>query len=498
MTGIFQGLREEYKGSLSVRLIIIFVGLSLSVVAVFTGILIYHQKNEAKRERIGLGRLLSSVTASELKTPAFAENRQETAAVIARILARKDVVSATVYDSSLNILYHQGGAEKSLKHAGLDKLAADDIAVQENTFDLSFITPITVGSSASAEGIYFDPKDTPQKHSTIGYLRIVLSRDTEFEDIHSVLAANAAIALTLSLIVSAVIFFAVKRALSPLSDLSEAMTALGKGAEIKAVPVRSEDEIGRIAAAFNKMAGDRGRLEEQLIAAKKLETVAGFAKGIAHDFNNQLSTIRGFVYILEQSVPKGNKAHNYASYLNDTLTRMEQHVQSLLAFSKNQELQIQNTEIGEYLSSLVPAAEQVAGERVRFIYKPPTGTLYAGIDRVHMERVLNNLVLNARDAMPDGGELIIEAGIYGPALRQNGNGRPVRISVSDTGTGMDEATKERMFEPFFTTKDEGKGTGLGLSIVYGIIEQHKGSIDVDTAPGIGTKFNIYLPAAWEE
>ncbi|MBF0329942.1 MAG: HAMP domain-containing protein [Nitrospirae bacterium] len=498
MTGIINRLKAQYNNSLSVRLIILFVGVSLSVVVVFTGMLIYHQKNEAKRELIGLGRLLASVTASELKVPVFTGNKQETAAVISKILTRKDVVSATLYDSSLNILYNHGVAEKPGKIKGLDKLHVDDIAVHENTFDLSFLSPITVESSVSDEGIYFESKDARKKHLTIGYLRIVLSRNAEFDEIHSVLAANAAIAFTLSLLVSAVIFFAVRKSLSALSDLSGAMTSLGKGDEIKTVPVHSGDEIGRIATAFNKMVGDRVRLEEQLILVKKLETVAGFAKGIAHDFNNQLSTIRGFVYILEQSVPQGNKAHTYTEYLKDTLTKMEQHVQSLLDFSKNQELHMQKTELGEYLSYLAPAAKQAVGAHIKFRYEAPRESLYASIDRVHMERVLNNLVLNARDAMPDGGELIIKADIYNPDLRQNGNSRPVRISVSDTGIGMDEETKERMFEPFFTTKDEGKGTGLGLSIVYGIIEQHKGIIDVDTSPGKGTRFNIYLPAAGED
>lgn len=248
---------------------------------------------------------------------------------------------------------------------------------------------------------------------------------------------------------------------------------------------------------------DYKHLEEQLLHSQKLEAVGLLAGGVAHEFNNILMAIMGYGSLLKDKMGEG---YPYKKYVDNILMSSEKaaHLtQGLLAFSRKQIINPRPININDIVRRVEGLLVRVLGADIELKTVFADADLMAIADSGQVEQVLMNLATNARDAMPDGGILTIEteaAAISGEYTKNHIDsqlGRYALISVSDTGTGMDERTKEHIFEPFFTSKEVGKGTGLGLSIVFGIIKQHNGNILVYSEPGKGTTFKIYLPLSDE-
>jgi PAS domain S-box-containing protein len=242
----------------------------------------------------------------------------------------------------------------------------------------------------------------------------------------------------------------------------------------------------------------RVRLEEQLRASQKMEAVGSLAGGIAHDFNNLLSVILSYVGFALDATPVTDPRHADLLEVRKAADRAAELTRQLLAFGRKQVLQPVSLNLNQVAAGMESMLRRIIGEDVTLAQKldPQLGQTMA--DPGQIEQVLMNLVVNARDAMPRGGRLTIETGNVEvdtqPAIGLAA-GPYVVLSVTDTGIGMDAATKAHMFEPFFTTKEVGKGTGLGLPTAYGIIRQSGGNITVYSEPGVGSTFRVYLPQA---
>ncbi|HET8548663.1 MAG TPA: response regulator [Bryobacteraceae bacterium] len=242
---------------------------------------------------------------------------------------------------------------------------------------------------------------------------------------------------------------------------------------------------------------DRKRLEEQLRLSQKMEAIGRLAGGVAHDFNNLLTIINGYSSLLVDALRDDAYARSQAEEILSSGTRAAELVSQLLTFSRRQLIKPTPIEINRLVRDVERMLRRLIGEHIdcRTRLAPDAGWIRA--DRNQMEAVLINLATNARDAMPNGGVLSIETSRVEVAAGSEPDlpeGWYVHLVVRDTGQGMDAQTREHLFEPFFTTKATGKGTGLGLSTVYGGVEQNRGRIFVDSAPGKGTSFSIYLPA----
>jgi two-component system, cell cycle sensor histidine kinase and response regulator CckA len=264
---------------------------------------------------------------------------------------------------------------------------------------------------------------------------------------------------------------------------------------------RVDDENG-VPAYFEVFAEDvteKRVLEKQLRMAQKMEAIGRLSGGIAHDFNNLLGVIIGYSRVLKRELGSSNVLFEHALEIEKAGQRAASLTKQLLAFSRQQVLTPAVLNLNTLASDMEKMLPQLLGEdiEVTLILDPDLGNVKA--DQSQVEQVIMNLAVNARDAMPMGGKLKIETKNVqldeAFARRHPGAkvGSYVLLSVTDTGTGMDAATLTHIFEPFFTTKERGKGTGLGLATVYGIVKQSNGYTGVDSAPGKGTAFQIYLP-----
>jgi len=228
--------------------------------------------------------------------------------------------------------------------------------------------------------------------------------------------------------------------------------------------------------------------QAQLRQAQKMEAVGQLAGGIAHDFNNMLSVILGYGHLLTRHVPKTDPKVVYVDEMVLAGNRAAELTRQLLAFSRRQVLQPTAVDLEDAIARMSNMLRRVIGENVELeIIARATDHVF--VDPSQLEQVILNLVVNARDAMPEGGRITITTSNVGTEP-----GHQVVMTVRDTGEGMDSATQAQIFEPFFTTKALGKGTGLGLATVLGIVEQSGGTIVVDSELGVGTAFSIYLPS----
>jgi len=251
--------------------------------------------------------------------------------------------------------------------------------------------------------------------------------------------------------------------------------------------------------AFLESMTERKQLEEQLRQSQKMEAIGQLAGGVAHDFNNILTVIMGFGQLLSHSLDPDDRGSSYMKQILEAADRATQLTSSLLAFSRKQVMLLERVELNALTRKHTRFLARIIGEDVTL--RTDFGEVFLPVlaDSGQLEQVLMNLAANARDAMPGGGELRIRTEsvlLDKEFCRQHGygsSGAYALITLTDTGIGMEAETREKIFEPFFTTKPPGRGTGLGLSIVYGIVKQHGGYITIDSEPGVGTSFGIYLP-----
>jgi len=255
--------------------------------------------------------------------------------------------------------------------------------------------------------------------------------------------------------------------------------------------------IGRV-RSYRDITEQRN-LEAQLRHSQKMESIGTLAGGIAHDFNNILSAIIGYCSLMEMRMTKEDRLRPMVGEILTAANRAAALTQSLLAFSRKQIMDPHVVDVQEIVKGVKQLLQRLLREDIQLLTTLQEEQCTVMADKGQVEQILMNLATNARDAMPGGGKLAISVATI--MLDQNfvashgygKSGKFALISVSDSGVGMDEATRQRIFEPFFTTKEVGHGTGLGLSMVYGIVKQHNGYINCYSEPGQGTTFRIYLP-----
>ena len=260
-----------------------------------------------------------------------------------------------------------------------------------------------------------------------------------------------------------------------------------------------QTDQGLLVAAVITDITQRRQLEDALVQTQKLEAVGRLAGGIAHDFNNLLTAILGYAGFLARDLDEGSRPHRDAIEIRTAAQRAAGLTRQLLVFSRNQTVDPQVIDLNERVRDLETLLGRLIGEDIEVESRLQHGLWPVKLDSGQFEQVVTNLVINARDAMPKGGQLTIET--KNLSLDEGWSDLPggdfISLSISDSGEGMDEETRTRALEPFFTTKEPGKGTGLGLATVYGVVEQGGGTLRLYSEPGRGTTVKIYFPRADE-
>jgi nitrogen-specific signal transduction histidine kinase/CheY-like chemotaxis protein len=244
---------------------------------------------------------------------------------------------------------------------------------------------------------------------------------------------------------------------------------------------------------------ERKRLESQLLQAQKMESIGRLAGGIAHDFNNMMTVVLGYSDVIAENLPPSDPSRVPLAKIKDAAQRATTLTRQLLAFSRLQARFPVTMNLTAHITQFATMLPRLLGEDIELLLSLNTDLWNVSADSSQIDQVLMNLAVNARDAMPHGGKLVIETRnvelTESETARRPGmrSGEFVMMRVSDTGVGISPTTMPKIFEPFFTTKDKGEGTGLGLSTAYGIVKQSGGFIGVQSEVGTGTTFEIYLP-----
>lgn len=297
-----------------------------------------------------------------------------------------------------------------------------------------------------------------------------------------------------------------RRVLRPLAAIRAVTGRIGLGDFDARVSIATRDELGEVADSVNRMAAGLASLraaeealratEEQLRQSQKMEAIGRLAGGIAHDFNNLLTVVSCNTELALEQLDEGHAAREELDGVRAASRRGAELTRQLLAFSRKQVLQPELVELNQVVRETAAMLHRLLEENVRLDVETSPGSVRVVADRGQIAQVILNLVINARDAMPEGGVIRVATAVE--SRDDGGTSRDVALlTVEDNGMGMSAETQERIFEPFFTTKDTGKGTGLGLSTVYGIVRQSGGTIAVRSAPGEGTTFTLALPIGLE-
>lgn len=483
----------------------------------FSLFFIYYQNSVLEGHLLYEGRQLAGLTAHSSRLGVFAENAELLAGPIEGMFQYEETMLVQVYASDGRLLQARTkpGRERLIdpanEHSDMRAKAMNDVKNAgsiisiDHIANIDFWAPVVSGDKYTDESLLYD--EVPRTvGDIIGYVRIVLTKE-ELKKMMREVVRKSIIIPVLFLIAGWIIsYFIIRGIISPLRKLTTGVKSLEMTGAFEKVPVETGDEIGRLASAFNDMAdtlkqreGEKQQLEEQLRHSQKMEAIGTFAGGIAHDFNNILTVIKSYGQMLQKKDLKGEDERRFVDHILSSTQKASALTRGLLTFSRKQTIDPRPVDLNLLITDVEDMLRRIIDESIELKVDTSKKDLIVLADKLQLEHVLINLVTNARDAMPEGGRIVISTGVLKVNAHHPGAGdahtpgRYAVLSIEDTGAGMDQQTKERMFDPFFTTKDVGKGTGLGLSIVYGIINQHKGYIDVRSEPGKGTAFDILLP-----
>lgn len=502
------------------KIFLVIICLILVMSVAFTAFFVHNQRKSQTDVLVRQGEVLAKLLAYNARLGVFAENPELLKDPVDGVMQNNEVLQVSIISLSGKLLkeHRKKGSGQPGKDFSLNGKEMQDIFNRlKNNRNLLYVwsgsdtleswAPVTSGSRYSTEeALFFSDALFQTGERTIGFVRVVLDKKILDVSLRKLIFKSSLIAVFFLSAAVVIVFFVVKGVTKPLDRLTERVRMMGDGSPLEKVPVETEDEIGKLATAFNSIAeslhareSEKEHLEQQLRQAHKMEAIGTLAGGVAHDFNNILSTIEGYAGLLRDRIKKKSPVRDYVEQIVAAAERASELTRRLLAFSRNQVIHPKPISLNETISSINALLARLVGEDIEFRIRTSREDLVVMADELQIEQMLINLVTNARDAMPNGGTLSISSELAeltegageGPWALPPGS--YAKLTVSDSGEGIDASVRDRIFEPFFTTKEVGKGTGLGLSMAYGIVKQHRGSIEVESEQGKGTVFTIYLP-----
>ncbi|HDZ00790.1 MAG TPA: hybrid sensor histidine kinase/response regulator [Nitrospirae bacterium] len=509
-------LLKYSRGSFSARVFYLFTVTIIIVYISFTAFFIYYQCKTLKQNLIYNGKEYVKHLAYSSRLGVFAENKDLLSGPLEGIMQSEEAILAQVFTINGKVLKTLRRMEEAkpdeeypeARERTLRMLRkSGTILYFEGRGNIEFWAPVISSKGYSGEeDLFFKENSSRNNNKIIGFVRIIFTTELLNKSIKDIFLKSIFIPVIIMIPGWIIAYFIVRGITKPLGRLTEGVKAIEVTGAFEKVSVDANDEIGRLAQAFNDMTdslmkkeAEKQQLEEQLRHAQKMEAVGTLAGGIAHDFNNIISVIIGYGRLLQKKDNDEELASQYLDHILFCAGRAAAFTQRLLTFSRKQMINPRPVNLNSIIRNIEGILTRLINEDMDFKVELANEDLIVIADSGQIEQVLMNLTTNARDAMPRGGCLKIttkSVALDRQFFISSGGGRPGRyamISVADTGTGIDKQIKEKIFDPFFTTKEIGEGTGLGLSMVYGIVRQHDGYIDVSSESGKGTTFKIYIP-----
>lgn len=517
---ILQKMMLRPGDTFAAKIFMVIISLILVMSVSFTVFFVHNQWRTQADAMTRQGDVLAKLLAYNARLGVFAENPELLRDPVEGVLQNSEVLQVSIFNLNGALLQEQRrpGVMPQGRSFALDEKRVRDIMntlrksrdvlhVSGEDGSLESWVTVTSGSRASSEeALFFSDAILATEDRAIGFVRVVLDRRALDAALWKLLLKGGLMAIFFLSAAAGIVFFVVKGVTKPLDRLTQRVRMMGMGAPLEKVPVETEDEIGKLAVAFNSIAEslqtrerEKDHLEQQLRQAHKMEAIGTLAGGVAHDFNNILSTIEGYAALLRDRFKKKSPVRDYVDQIAAAAERASELTRRLLAFSRNQVIHPKPINLNETIQGIHSMLVRLVGENIVFSITTTRDDLIVMADDVQIEQMLINLVTNARDAMPEGGTLRIETEFVEVAAdRAEGSrelppGSYAKLTVADTGVGIDASLRDRIFDPFFTTKEVGKGTGLGLSMAYGIVKQHQGTIEVESANGNGSVFTIFFP-----
>lgn len=499
--------------------------LILCISLAFTNFFYRSQRNSLNNALINNNLLLVGILAHNSRLGVFSENIDLLRNPVDGIFQQKETAAVAIYNAERRLLINCiragarpvsiSGAPPEAANWIWDKLRAGTSPFYaEARGKIDFWSPVLANvGHRTAESLFLEGSPSRPAH-LIGFVRITVSKANLIKQLETLLVKSALICLLFLISGAGAIYFTVKRIVRPLYTLTAGVQKLGTGELGQTVTVETEDEIGRLALAFNQMSEsllrretEKKQLEERLRQAQRLEAIGTLAGGIAHDFNNINGVILGYAQMALISKPEKEALHLCLNEIYQASVRARDLVKQILAFSRQETparvpifIKPVVEDVLNMVRELLPANVTISSN-----LKTEIGRIRSNPIQIH--QALMNLCTNAADAMQDKGgimevtldeaeiEALSAAPVAGTGIPP---GRYQILTVRDTGHGMDAAVKERIFDPFFTTKGPGRGTGMGLSVVHGIVKSHHGYIKCESEQGRGTTFMLFFPVLKEE
>ncbi len=424
-----------------------------------------------------------------------------------------------IVDRIQTLFFRKGGRLQKNKQIGTVTIFLEDIRISTNV--ISSEGERTVGTLVSEEvydrvfkngEMWIDRAFVVDKWYIAGYTPLadttgktvgILYVGVPSDNYRWMQTNTASYVLLITIITSLFAIFVsvylLKRIIKPINEVVEMSDIIAEGDYSSKLRQFSEYELSHLSSAFNRMTDAiyerdcriKETAQNQIAQSEKLASLGRLASGIAHEINNPLTGILTYSSMLKEDLADSQYIDDLQIIIDETM-RCRKIVRGVLDFARETSLEKQTLDLNKALVTAVRIIEKhITFQNVNIIKSFSPDIPHVNVDLDQMKSVFNNLLVNAADAMPEGGDLTISTS-YNPAEKM------VYVSFSDTGTGIPEEHLDKIFDPFFTTKEPGKGTGLGLSVIYGIIEKHNGSISVKSTPGEGTVFTIKLPAGEDE
>ncbi len=497
-------------------MIVFFAVLSLLLFLAYVFLQAAQERQNAMRLIRNKGSMLTTILALQVRTGVLVQNADILKSATEGITGGRDISGVRILDAGHRVLYlfvKDAVTAEDLRTMPTGSGFSDPSEGKEGIYQLTGRRAMLFAAPVVTERLFYEGDPGPgikrgasAESELIGYVQLAIDMQYHEARLRQQLLEDIALGLVLLLTGGSIFYWHIRKSTRSLTVLADAVRRFSPGSPFVKVAVRTHDEVGRLAESFNVMGEsllrkeeERQRMETQFRQAQKMEAVGTMAGGIAHDFKNILTAISGFSNLAKMSLEKDDPVREYVEHILTSSSRASTLVQSLLAFSRRQVISPKAVDLNGILTNLAKMLRRLIREDIHLnidLSKEPSVVM---ADAGQIEQVLMNLCTNARDAMPQGGTLSIAIGkaesaddLF-PNVEVTKPGVYATITVSDTGTGMDEETLKKIFEPFFTTKEVGRGSGLGLASVYGIVKQHDGYIDVKSVPGQGTIFCIYLP-----